>query len=91
MTYYAIHDWHVVSNVIVADSQEIAEQITGLNALETTGQPWIDWTYVDSQWRPPQPYPSWTWDGNAWVAPVPMPDEGGPWVWDEATKSWVEG
>ena len=39
----------------------------------------------------PQPYPSWTLDANHdWQAPVPMPTEGGPWVWDEATMSWVE-
>ncbi len=41
----------------------------------------------------PKPYPSWEldkviWD---WVAPVPMPEpiEGGWYLWDEATLSWV--
>lgn len=39
----------------------------------------------------PQPYPSWTLDANYdWQPPVPMPTEGGPWVWDEDTLSWVE-
>lgn len=39
----------------------------------------------------PQPYPSWTLDANHdWQPPVPMPSEGGPWVWDEETLSWVE-
>lgn len=39
----------------------------------------------------PQPYPSWNLDENYdWQPPVPMPTEGGPWVWDEATMSWVE-
>ena len=39
----------------------------------------------------PQPYPSWTLDANHdWQPPTPMPSEGGPWVWDEETLSWVE-
>lgn len=41
---------------------------------------------------PPQPYPSWTLDTTAydWVPPVPMPNDGGFYVWDEATLSWKE-
>ena len=40
---------------------------------------------------PPKPYPSWVLDEQTclWNAPVPMPTEGGPYVWDEATQSWV--
>lgn len=39
----------------------------------------------------PQPFPSWTLDGNHdWQPPSAMPAEGGPWLWDEATLSWVE-
>lgn len=39
----------------------------------------------------PAPFPSWTLDANHdWHPPVPMPSEGGPWVWDEDTLSWVE-
>lgn len=40
----------------------------------------------------PQPFPSWVLnpDTALWDAPVPMPTEGGPWVWDEDTMSWVE-
>lgn len=39
----------------------------------------------------PQPYPSWVLDENYdWQPPVPEPSEGGPWVWDEDSLSWVE-
>ena len=39
----------------------------------------------------PQPFPSWTLDADHdWQPPTPMPSEGGPWVWDEDTLSWVE-
>ena len=42
----------------------------------------------------PQPYPSWVLNTDTflWEAPTPpgpMPTEGGPYVWDEATLSWV--
>jgi len=38
-----------------------------------------------------QPYPSWTISAPTWIweAPVPYPSEGGPYMWDEATQSWV--
>lgn len=39
----------------------------------------------------PQPFPSWTLDANHdWQPPTPRPSEGGPWMWDEETLSWVE-
>jgi len=39
----------------------------------------------------PQPYSSWVLNQNTWLweAPVAMPTEGGPYKWDETTKSWV--
>lgn len=45
----------------------------------------IDWVTV------PQPFPSWTMQGDplVWAAPVPYPDDGNPYLWDEATLSWV--
>jgi hypothetical protein len=53
MANFAIHDGATVVNVIVADSVEIAEQITGLQAIETTGQPWTNWIYKDGEWVDP--------------------------------------
>jgi len=39
----------------------------------------------------PQPYSSWSLDSNYdWQPPTPMPTEGGPWMWDEETLTWVE-
>ena len=39
----------------------------------------------------PQLYPSWLLNTATcqWEAPVPYPDDGGYYVWDEATLSWV--
>jgi hypothetical protein len=40
---------------------------------------------------PPQPYQSWVLSPKTflWEAPVAMPTKGGPFIWDEATTSWV--
>lgn len=58
MPNFAIYKDNVILNVIVAESKEIAEEVTGANAIETTGNPWIDWTLVDGVWTaPPQPQP----------------------------------
>lgn len=43
----------------------------------------------------PQPFPSWVLNSTTylWEAPTPpgpAPTTGGPWVWDEATLSWIE-
>lgn len=40
---------------------------------------------------PPQPFPSWTLNEDTclWYAPTEMPTEGGPFIWDEETLSWV--
>ena len=40
---------------------------------------------------PPQPYQSWVLSPKTflWEAPTTMPTKGGPFIWDEATTSWV--
>jgi hypothetical protein len=53
MANFAIIENDVVTNVIVADSKEIAEEVTGAEALETIGQPWIGWQRVDGEWVDP--------------------------------------
>lgn len=41
---------------------------------------------------PPQPYLSWTLNENicTWQAPIPKPEDGKPYVWDEAQGAWIE-
>lgn len=55
MPNFAIHDGTTVQNVIVADSQEIAEEVTGLQAFPAPedGVPWIGWTLIDGEWVEP--------------------------------------
>ncbi len=80
MPNYAIHDGNVVVNVIVADTPTIAQQVTGLNAIETTGTPWIGWTRHKDGWRPPAPSDGeWEWDNDSgsWIEILPV-TEGEP-------------
>jgi len=53
----------------------------------------IGYTYdaINDVFYAPQPYPSWTISAPTWLwqAPVPYPSTGGPYIWDEATLSWV--
>ena len=55
----------------------------------------IGYTY-DAQrdaFIPPQPFQSWTLNEQTclWDAPVPYPDDDTkPYLWDEATVSWIE-
>jgi hypothetical protein len=40
---------------------------------------------------PPQPYASWTLNADAqWEAPTPYPTDGGRYVWNEETTSWID-
>jgi len=53
----------------------------------------IGYTYdsVNDVFYAPQPYPSWVLNTQTyyWEAPVPYPSTGGPYIWNEATESWV--
>jgi hypothetical protein len=52
----------------------------------------IGYTYDTNReaFIPPQPYASWVLNEDTclWDAPVAMPTNGGPFVWNETTKSW---
>jgi hypothetical protein len=53
MKNFAVVEDNKVTNVIVADSKEIAEEVTGGEVIETEGQPWLDWVRVDDVWQAP--------------------------------------
>lgn len=53
----------------------------------------IGYTYdVDlDAFIPPKPFPSWVLNEQTclWEAPVSYPSDGGRYVWDEPTQSWM--
>lgn len=52
----------------------------------------IGYSWDGTGFAAPQPYPSWSLDlfSYLWQAPVAKPEDGKPYIWDEATTSWVE-
>jgi len=58
---YAVISGNTVTNVIVADTKEIAEQVTGLTCIEYTAEnpAGVGWTY----------------DGEKFIAPLPVLNE----------------
>ena len=92
----AVIENSIVINTVVADSVELAEEITGKTCIEYTVEPAEpSGTYVNNKFIRRQPYPSWVRDGESdWKAPVDYPtfDEKNPkyYTWDESKTSWVE-
>ena len=54
MTNYLVIEDNKVINVIVADTAEIAAEVTGKEVIESTlPEPWIDWTRSGDTWTAP--------------------------------------
>ena len=85
-----------IVNIIAADSKEIAEQITGLIAMEVTpdlggsvGDIFIE---SHNKFKPMfPPYAGWIFDEELWryEPPIAYPDDEIDYVWDNLTVSWV--
>ena len=89
---YAVMSGNNVTNVIVADSKEIAEQVTGFTCIEYTDEnpAMIGGTHDGDTFIDAKPYPSWVLNSNKkWEAPVARPETGN-YSWNEETLSWVE-
>ena len=90
---FAVIENGIVTNIIVCDSKEVAEQVTGQTCIEytETNPAGIGWSYDGTGFAAPQPYPSWLMDSGTylWNAPIPMPTDG-MWNWNEDELSWEE-
>ena len=53
MPNYAVINNEIVENVIVADTLEIAEQVTGKECIECDRSFWIGWIRTDNKWIAP--------------------------------------
>jgi len=94
---FAIIENGIVVNTIVAESQAIAEEVTGATCVEYTTEPAEPGgTYSNGTFISRKPYPSWVTDGGSgWTAPVAYPeqldfDNPKNYSWDEDSVSWVE-
>lgn len=90
MGNFAMLNGDEVVNILVADSLEIAQSITGATCVECTGNSnaHVGGTYVDGEFRPVKPFPSWVYANGSWNAPVACPDPE-TMVWDEDNLSWI--
>jgi hypothetical protein len=96
MSNFAALNGEQVVNTIIADSKELAEQVTGKICVEFTNEPAeLGGTYVNGVFITKKPYPSWVIKNQSWwEAPVPAPtfnpENPKQYAWDELTLSWIE-
>lgn len=92
MTTYAVLNSNIVENIIIADSKEIAENVTKKLCIEITQiKPvQIGDIYEDNIFWSTKPYPSWIKGKTDWEAPIPYPNDNKMYSWNESTLSWEE-
>ena len=94
MIKFAVIKDDVVTNIIVAESQADAEQLTNLLCIDITDERHaiIGATYSNGHFITNPPYPSWEYDEvtKNFMPPVDYPDvdENERYVWNESTLSW---
>lgn len=87
----------VCVNIIVADSDFVEENMPHLVLYTDSNPAYIDGTYENGYFYPPQPFPSWSKNNQGgWNPPVPQPvrtREENPnsqnAIWDEENLQWV--
>ena len=96
MLNFAVIENSNVVNVIIAESLEIANDITGKDCIEIVNQINVEPGGIyDSDkniFIKKQPFPSWQLNSkNEWEAPIsPGVDESKVWAWDEDSLSWLD-
>lgn len=93
MGLFGVVDNNLIVNIIVADSKEIAENVTQKICVEYTEENSLGigyyWSEEWNKYIQPSEYPSWQYNGDAWESPVPYPNDGEEYVWDEPSTSWL--
>jgi hypothetical protein len=92
MPNYAIIINDLVTNVVLADSKSIAEELNpgavvvdaSINSLG------VGHFKEGTVWYPKKPFNSWVWSESRWFAPKPYPTDDKIYNWDESVLDWVE-
>jgi len=92
MKTYAVLNSNIVENIIVADSKEIAENVTKKLCIEITQTKpvQIGDTYENNIFWSIKPYSSWIKGEIDWEAPIPYPNDNKMYSWNESTLFWDE-
>lgn len=88
---YAVLEGKDIINTIVADSLEIAQEITGKTCVEYSDIEFAEpgGTYENKKFIQRQPYASWKLDSNKkWQPPTEYPDDEFFYIWSEEKLSW---
>jgi len=94
---YAVINNNKVVDVIVAETKEIAESLTGKTCIgyelkdHTSPQP--GWNYVDGEFFPQSPHKSLTKFNKVlwiWEPGVDRPSDNKIYTWDLDTEQWIE-
>lgn len=90
---YAVLNNNIIENVIIADSKEVAEQVTNKTCIQQTsltGTAEVNGDLYNGIFRPAKPYESWIWSESNlwWESPVLIPDNQKAYYWDEDALSW---
>lgn len=96
MKKYAVVENGNILNTIVADSKQIAEEITGNTCIEYTTEPAESGgSYQNGIFIKRKPFDSWILNANNfWEAPISCPEvdeeDAFYYEWDESVVSWVK-
>ena len=95
MADYAVFENNQVVDLIVCDSKELAESLTGKTCEESTFDiPLVIGLFYNLDTKVnigPQPFASWTIVDNQWTPPVAKPDNGRNYKWNEDMQEWQSG
>ena len=88
----AVIENNIVTNIIICDSIELANEVTKSHCVEASVNCGIGYTWDGVNFIPPQPFPSWTFNSelNVWESPISIPTDGKDYQWDESTTSWIQ-
>lgn len=94
MGIFGVIDNNIITNVIVADSKEIAETVAQKECIEQTEQNQLGigyyWSEEWNKYISPSPFLSWQYDGYSWQPPIPYPTNLDRYDWNEELLNWEE-
>jgi hypothetical protein len=73
LTQWAVVKNNTAENIIIADTQQIAEEVSGKSVIELKDTDIISI--------------GWNFDNGVWYAPKPT--DGNEYTWDTGSMSWV--
>lgn len=93
MANFAVIENNILTNLIIADSLEIAKSLTGKKCIEY--DPENDYVFIGSkydgtQFIPPAPFKGWIYNKTtkAFEPPRPMPSDSDAYDWDNNIEDW---